>query len=244
MAPPALHVVAIAMLVLGFACATIVAVDVARHPQRMAVMDVVWPVTALFGTVIALWGYFRYGRRSTRERAEAARQGGDDAPGEPRTPMPVMVAKAASHCGSGCALGDIAAEWLAFFAPGVLGWFGLHTLFDEKVYAVWALDFVLAFLIGIAFQYFTIAPMRHLGRAEGLRAALKADTFSLAAWQIGMYGFMALANFWFFRRVLGVALEVDTPEFWFAMQLAMLCGFVTSYPVNWWLIRKGWKEKM
>ena len=28
------------------------------------------------------------------------------------------------------------------------------------------------------------------------------------------------------------------------MQLAMLCGFATAYPVNWWLIRRGLKEKM
>jgi hypothetical protein len=28
------------------------------------------------------------------------------------------------------------------------------------------------------------------------------------------------------------------PVFWFMMQLAMIAGFVTSYPVNWWLIRK------
>ena len=28
------------------------------------------------------------------------------------------------------------------------------------------------------------------------------------------------------------------------MQLGMFLGFLTSYPVNWWLIRKGIKEKM
>jgi hypothetical protein len=28
------------------------------------------------------------------------------------------------------------------------------------------------------------------------------------------------------------------------MQIAMLCGFVTSYPVNWWLVRSGIKEAM
>ena len=26
------------------------------------------------------------------------------------------------------------------------------------------------------------------------------------------------------------------------MQIAMLCGFVTIYPVNWWLIISGLKE--
>jgi hypothetical protein len=28
------------------------------------------------------------------------------------------------------------------------------------------------------------------------------------------------------------------------MQIAMLAGFLTSYPVNWWLIRRGAKEAM
>ena len=44
--------------------------------------------------------------------------------------------------------------------------------------------------------------------------------------------------------LLGHRAEVDTPEFWFLMQVAMLSGFATSYPVNWWLIRSGIKEKM
>jgi hypothetical protein len=28
------------------------------------------------------------------------------------------------------------------------------------------------------------------------------------------------------------------------MQIAMLVGFATSYPVNWWLITAGFKERM
>ena len=28
------------------------------------------------------------------------------------------------------------------------------------------------------------------------------------------------------------------------MQIAMMAGFVTSYPVNWWLINSGLKERM
>ena len=39
-------------------------------------------------------------------------------------------------------------------------------------------------------------------------------------------------------------LETNMAEFWFMMQIAMVCGFVTSYPVNWWLIRTGLKKKM
>ena len=59
-----------------------------------------------------------------------------------------------------------------------------------------------------------------------------------------MYGFMAIAHFWIFAHVLGVKLEVNSFAFWFMMQIAMLAGFATAYPVNWWLIRSGIKEKM
>jgi hypothetical protein len=40
-----------------------------------------------------------------------------------------MVAKGASHCGSGCCIGDICAEWLAFLVPGVAIWFGWNKTF-------------------------------------------------------------------------------------------------------------------
>ncbi len=99
---------------------------------------------------------------------------------------------------------------------------------------------LLAFSLGIAFQYFTIKPMRGLSVKLGLKQALKADTLSLTAWQIGMYGWMAIATFVLF----GHDLSKGTPIFWFMMQLAMWLGFATSYPVNWWLLRRHIKEAM
>lgn len=62
------------------------------------------------------------------------------------------------------------------------------------MYAVWILDFVFAFALGIVFQYHAIVPMRDLSPGKGIVAALKADTLSLASWQVGMYGFMAFAQ--------------------------------------------------
>lgn len=55
---------------------------------------------------------------------------------------------------------------------------------------------------------------------------------------------MAIADFLIFRKWLGVMLDTNTVEFWFMMQIAMICGFATSYPVNWWLLSSGIKEKM
>jgi len=244
MIPPWLHTLSLIALLAGFACAVCLAADVVRHPQHMAIMNIVWPITALFGTAMVVWMYFRYGRLAARETMMAAMKQGREAPSRKETPFPVMVAKGCMHCGSGCCIGDVCAEWLAFVFPTIAVWFGWHRLFEEKTFAVWILDFLFAFVLGIAFQYFAIVPMRKLGKLQGLWQALKADTLSLTAWQVGMYGFMAIANLWFFRQLLGVKLEVDTPEFWFLMQLAMLCGFVTAYPVNWWLLRSGIKEKM
>ena len=114
------------------------------------------------------------------------------------------------------------------------------TLFGHRIFAAWVVDYVLAFLFGIAFQYFTITPMKHLSPSQGLLAALKADSLSLSAWQVGMYGWMAIATF----VIFGHEINKGDPVFWFMMQIAMLAGFVTSYPVNWWLVRTKIKEKM
>jgi hypothetical protein len=242
--PDWLHWISIASLAGAGICVLIVAVDVARHPQQMWIMNIVWPVVASFGSVIALIGYFRWGRLARRRLAETARERGDELPSRVRTPFPVMVAKGAAHCGAGCTLGDIIAEWLALAVPAVAVWFGWRTLFGEKMFAVWILDYIFAFCFGIAFQYFTIKPMRELSPGRALIAALKADTLSLTAWQVGMYGFMAFAHFYLFGSLLGADLHVNAAPFWFMMQLAMMMGFLTAYPVNWWLIRVGIKETM
>ena len=89
-------------------------------------------------------------------------------------------------------------------------------LFGQKIFGSWVVDYLFAFCFGIAFQYFTIAPMRHLvGRAKGLWTAVKADTLSLTAWQVGMYGWMAIVTFVMF----GHELEKTDPVFWFMMQI-------------------------
>jgi len=82
------------------------------------------------------------------------------------------------------------------------------------------------------------------GFALDLSGGDKADTLSLTAWQFGMYGFMAFAYFFIFGYLFHQKLEPRSPEFWFMMQIAMLSGFLTSYPVNWWLLRRGIKERM
>jgi hypothetical protein len=149
-----------------------------------------------------------------------------------KKPFWQMVALGSTHCGSGCTLADIIGEWALFFFP--------LSLFGINIFGSWLVDYFLALFFGIFFQYFTIAPMRDLSFGKGLWAAVKADTLSLTSWQVGMYGWMAIATF----VIFGHEIPKTSPAFWFMMQLAMLAGFLTSYPVNWLLLRTGIKEKM
>ena len=244
MTPQWLHILALAMLAVGVTSTAIIAIDVVRHPQHMTIMNVVWPVTGLYSGPIAIWFYWTYGRLARDDIASKAMKEDRPMPHEAQTPWAAKVGKGATHCGAGCTLGDIIAEWLVFAVPAIAVWFGYRSLFADKIFAVWIVDFIVAFVIGIGFQYASIKPMSDLSPGQALVAAVKADTLSLASWQIGMYGFMAIAHFAIFGALLGVKLEVNMVEFWAAMQIAMVCGFCTAYPMNWLLIRKGIKESM
>ena len=205
-------------LTLGaLSAALVVANFLAGARERMPIMYLVWPVTALWSGPLGAWAYFRYGHTAEHRKEQ---------------PFPVVVAKGATHCGSGCTLGDIAAELFFLAAP--------ITVFGHGLFGAWIYDFIAAFVLGIVFQYFTIKPMRRLSPKDGLKESLKADSLSLTSWQVGMYGWMAIATFAISHRELSPRSVV----FWFMMQIGMLLGFAAAYPVNWLLIRKGVKPAM
>ena len=59
--------------------------------------------------------------------------------------------------------------------------------------------------------------------------------------EIGLFAWMALTYFIFFPKPHLVPTE---PGYWFMMQIGMVLGFFTSYPLNWWLTKAGWKDGM
>jgi hypothetical protein len=138
-----------------------------------------------------------------------------------------------SHCGVGCTLGDIIAEFAVFGLGASIA--GL-TLGAEYIG-----DYVAAVALGIVFQYFAVAPMRGLSLRKGLAEAAKADVASLTAFEVGLFGWMALMTFVFFPAP---HLTPASPVYWFMMQIGMIAGFFTAWPVNAWLIRAGIKEAM
>lgn len=225
-------------------CAMVIAVDEVRHPQKMAVMDVVWPVTALYFSVFGVWAYFAVGRKSARGNLShdgaAAKMGHTESDGmtmggeEEHRPSLAQVAVGTSHCGAGCMIADVVSElWIA--AAGI-------TLFGSMLWAGFVIDFVAAWALGIVFQYAAIRPMRAgIGVGAAVWTAIKADTLSIMAFQVGMYAWMTLV---YFKLFPGPHLMAFDPRYWVMMQVAMVCGFATSLPMNWALIRMGWKDVM
>ncbi|PMS14791.1 hypothetical protein C0Z18_30250 [Trinickia dabaoshanensis] len=195
----------------------------------MWIMSVVWPLTILYWGPVGLIFYFWFGRAKAAA-GHASHGEGDDGGDHKDLPMWQAVFKGATHCGAGCASGDFVADWIAFAAA--------FSIAGSKLGGRLVLAFVFAYCVGIVFQYFSIAPMRGLGLRQGIIAAIKADTLSLVAYEVGMFACM-----------IGFAhaspgLEPTRPVYWVLMQIGMIVGFATTYPINWWLIQRGWKERM
>ncbi|SDP09565.1 protein of unknown function [Mucilaginibacter sp. OK268] len=221
-----LHSLSVFSMISGIACTSIILIDILRgNQQKMMIMNFVYPISALYAGPMALLFYYTIGQKSVLKKTGARML-------PENKPFWQSVAIGALHCGSGCTIGDLLAEAFLIFVP--------ISIFGSKLAGTWTIDFLLAFGLGIIFQYYAIKPMKNLAVRPALMAALKADTFSLIAWQVGMYGWMALC----FYGIFGYKIPVTSPLFWFMMQIGMLWGFVTAYPVNWWLIKRGIKEKM
>jgi len=76
------------------------------------VIEAVLPVTALYFGPAATWTYRRFGRPQTaRWLAEHDRDEPPDKPGW------ATIAVGMSHCGAGCTLGDVIAEFPVFDWP-------------------------------------------------------------------------------------------------------------------------------
>jgi hypothetical protein len=196
--------------------------------QHMAIMNLAFPLTALYLGPIALWAYFARGRRMSRKRMHMQAAGMNEGARDSWW----QVSLSDSHCGAGCALGDIGGEWIVW----VSGWMIGSALGPEYI-----LDLTLAWTFGILFQYFAIAPLRNqVGQLAPLGDAIKSDTLSILGFEVGLFGWMAIAHYVIWKPPL----PIDSSSQWFTMQIGMVIGFVTSWPVNQWLLRRGIKEPM
>ena len=240
-------------IVIGILSALSITIDILKHPQKeMPIMNLVWPINGLWAGIFGVWAYFTIGkyRKMDMSGMDMSTMKMDDMKDMDMSNMKMddmdmkgidMSNKYSSfwqgvvadtlHCGAGCSLADLIGPWLFLVFP--------FTIFNNYTFGEWTMEYFLALLTGVTFQYAAISPMMNEKGFKVWLRALKIDFLSLTSWQIGMYGWMALVIFVWFGR-----LSPTTPEFWFMMQIAMCCGFITAYPVNWWLVKVGIKMGM
>ena len=219
--PQWLMVVSWLAVILGVLTAVVIAFHEVAHPQHMKIMNVVWPVTGLYVPVIGWWAYTGLGRPKSALAHSA--------PAKNEFWKSVFVSS--THCASGCVIGDIIGAPIVFAA----GW----TLFGKRLYADYVVLFALAFIFGIAFQYLAIREARRITPRMALIDALKADTLALMAFEVGLFAWMAVMYFLLVPRP-----EPTSGDYWFLMQIGMVLGFITTYPVNWLLVKWGVKAEM
>ena len=247
-------IVSAIFLSLALLSAIIIVFNLFSHPQPMKVMNVVWPLTALWSSVLGLAAYFSFGKKTMKmddgmdmdpdmkmdKNMDMHMDMSMDMGAGSGMQMDMKqdkfwqkVALSTFHCGAGCTLADIIGESLGY---RILSAFGLYGIGWS-----WTLDYILALLIGAGFQYAAIRPMMQKASPGSVFSkALKIDFLSLTSWQIGMYGLSYIVFF----IILPEPLSHNTFGFWFIMQLAMCAGFLLSFPMNWFLIKKGIKPSM
>jgi hypothetical protein len=71
-----------------------------------------------------------------------------------------------------------------------------------------------------------IAPLRgQLGELAPLGDAIKSDTLSVLSFELGLFGWMALAHYVVWDP------PIDSSGHFFLMQFGMMLGFLTIWPV-------------
>jgi hypothetical protein len=130
-----------------------------------------------------------------------------------------LAFSATVHCLTGCAIGEV----LGMVIGTALGWSNGATI---------ALAVVLAFIFG---YLLTMLPLLRSGLALGasLSAALAADTVSITIMEIVDNAIMLLIPG-------AMHAGLDTVLFWGSLTAALLIAGAAAFPVNRWLIVRGW----
>jgi hypothetical protein len=106
------------------------------------------------------------------------------------------------------------------------------------------LDVALEYVLGFGFGWTIFQALFMRGDAGGSYKAALHKTFfpellSMNVLMAGMVPTMLLA-----MKYVPGAHDPAGPAFWFVMSMALLVGFVTAYPMNWWLVSRHLKHGM
>lgn len=218
-----LNQLALPFLVLGGCTALMILKDLFRHPHPVAVMNIIWPLTGLYMPFLGWLAWWYLGRKPSRQvkllllvPQKLQRHAGWQS-----------IFISTSLTAAACIFGNIITlpiitlvKHFTFFSP-----IGLQII----------ISVVLSLFIGLFFQFLAIRQRENLSIWRALLLALKTETFPLLIYQSGIFIFMALA----LKFVLAQQINPMLLVFWFMLQLAMMIGFLFSWPANHFLIKRG-----
>ena len=205
--------VAWAFLVLALLSAVVIALDISANgnPQHSRAMSVVWPVAALYLGPVALLAYRRWGRIRTDTSDATARS-----------------STLSSGLPGGAA--SVIAHLVGVPLVVLTGW----TIAGLEMWAMVALIAVLALVILFAFEYASrsgVGARAGNGARAGTAAVVAVAT--IVAFDIGMVGWMVLLHV---GELMPPATDI---AFTFLMQVGVVIGLATAYPVITQLARRS-----
>ncbi len=223
MIPGWLTAVSWAYVGLALLCAAAILYDVygRGYRQRTGVMNVVWPITALYFGPLALPAYHRWGRpRSEKWQKEHGVA--------PEKSLPVAAATGGTPGGAASAIGHVIGVPLVVLT-------GL-TIAGQSLWVMILVIAVIAVALLFVFEYFfSTVPTRGLPSGKGLGVALFIALVTVLAFDVGMGGWMLVMHF------LLLMPPLTDVTFLFLMQVGLILGFLTGYPAVLWLLRRGTK---
>lgn len=130
------------------------------------------------------------------------------------------------HCVAGDATGVI-------IAATITGLLGLPMWFDMGA------EYVFGFAFGLfIFQALFMKSVMGVTYGAALKQTILPEWLSMNAMMAGMFPVMVTLMMARDMR----AMDPREPIYWGVMSLAIGVGFLTAYPVNWWLVRNGLKH--
>jgi hypothetical protein len=209
-------------LAVGIAGSAAVAIDnlILGYRQPVKTMELVWPVTALYGGPAAVAAYWKWGRpQSHRWRQRHGRP--------PRRGRHVAVLIRLCHGGTHCALGTIIAE-VTILAVGV-------NVAGGKRWVEFALAYCAAVAVGVVFRYSSGAQRRRRSIRAAVATFARADLACVSAFEVALFVWLALADY----VALPAASRPHSPLFWFILQIGLIIGVAAALPPALWLDHRG-----
>ena len=134
-----------------------------------------------------------------------------------------LAASATLHCLTGCVIG----ESIGLLIGVALGWSPVAiTLFATA----------LAFISGFALTLIPLTLRQGMAVAAAFKLVWLGETISIGTMEIAMNAVDYLVG----GMTAG---SIFTTQFWIAMAVAVVAGYAAGYPVNYFMLKRGIKEK-